>query len=246
MKVINATWDQVNTGLKTCEIVFEKNDTFQTYLDAYIEGDYQFSVVKVPVGDLELVHQLEDLEYRFMETQFSIMVNTDEFDKFDKRWMRVITRTSYTKIEDKDEFNILLQNIGEDMFRTDRISLDENLGKKISKLRYVNWLTDLFEKKEAEIFFLNRDNERAGFFVLRRIEKDFLQSVIAGVFNKYQRKALSVALIYYYLKYARDYGAKSILTSFSSNNSLMMNTFTKTIAFKINKIYYVLRKMIKE
>jgi len=246
MKVINATWDQVNTGLKTCELIFEENETLYDYLKSSVEHNYEYHVVKVPSKNIKLVHDLEDLGYRFMETQFSIIVNAEEFDKFDKRWMRIITRTSYTKIEDKDEFNILLQNIGEDMFRTDRISLDENLGKKISKLRYVNWLTDLFERKEAEIFFLNRDNERAGFFVLRRIEQDFLQSIIAGVFNKYQGKGLSVALIYYYLKYARDYDAKSILTSFSSNNSLMMNTFTKTIAFKTNKIYYVLRKMIKE
>jgi len=246
MKVINATWDQVNTGLKTCELIFDENDTIYDYLKSKIEDNYEYSVVKVSSESIRLVHDLEDLGYRFMETQFSIMVNTEEFDKFDKRWMRVIARTSYTKIEEKDEFNILLQNIGEDMFRTDRISLDENLGKKISKRRYVNWLTDLFEKKEAEIFFLNRNNERTGFFVLKRINQNVFQSVIAGLFTKYQGQGLSVVLIYYYLKYARDYGAKSIITSFSSNNLLMMNTFTKTIAFKTNKIYYVLRKMIIE
>ena len=47
MVITNAIWDTKNTGLKTCEILFEANDSFQTYLDAEIEKKYDFSVIKM-------------------------------------------------------------------------------------------------------------------------------------------------------------------------------------------------------
>ena len=46
MKLIDARWDEKVTGLKTCEIVFGKTDTFQTYLGADVETNFQFSLLK--------------------------------------------------------------------------------------------------------------------------------------------------------------------------------------------------------
>lgn len=109
----------------------------------------------------------------------------------------------------------------------------------------MNWIIDIYEKNEAEIFLLEKNLLKTGFFILKKVKKDVYHSIIAGIFNEYQGQGLSIALIYYYLKIAIDRNARSVITSFSSNNQKMFNTFTKTVSFKTLNISYVLRKIVE-
>jgi len=245
MKLTNATWEERNSGLTTCEIIFEKGDSIDDYLAAKVEDNYRYSVVKIPSVCINLVNNLEELGYRFIETQFNISVNTTEIDRIDKKWLRVIKGTGINRLENKNDLDFILFNVGTGMFCNDRITLDEGLGKDISTLRYTNWIKDLNEDENTEIFYLTKDSKRAGFFIIQKDSENILHSVIAGIFNDFQGHGLSAALIYYYLILARERNAKSVYTSISSNNLLMLNTFTKTVPFKTCQIFYVFRKHIK-
>jgi hypothetical protein len=245
MKVIDAIWEKRNTGLKTCELVFSSEDSINDYLDNNIEKNYEHIVAKVPADNIVLVHQLEDYGYRFMETQFSISVAAHELDKIDQKWNRVLAGTSYKKVDNRNDLELLLTNIKAGMFTDDRISMDERFGINVSYRRYVNWIVDIYEDKKAEIFILEKNISKAGFFIIKQVNRDVLHSIIAGIFKEYQGQGLSIALIYFYLKIAVDRNARYVNTFFSSNNQKMLNTFTKTVSFKTLNICYVLRKVIE-
>lgn len=246
MKVIDAYWEVRNSGLTTCEIVFEDGDSIDEYLAANIEKTFRYSVVKIPLDNLKLLHHLEDIGYKYIETQFNVCVATTEINKIDKKWNRVIKGTNCQKLRSEQDLDIILSNIGDGMFDSDRISLDEKLGKETSARRYINWIKDLYKDRDAEIFYLTKHGKNAGFFILRKGSNESIYSVIAGIFNEYKGHGLSVTLIYYYLKLALEKNKKNVFTSFSSNNMGMLNTFTKTVSFKILNIFYVLRKLIDE
>lgn len=244
MRLVNATWEEKNTGMRTCEIVFNPEDTIKDYLAARVEDQFNYFVVKIPNGNLKLIHDLEDIGFRYMEMQFCISVDSGEIDKIDKRWERIIKETSCKRLYSNEDLEILLNQISSGMFTNDRISLDEKLGEKISSLRYSNWIKDLFYKNNCEIYFLIKNKSRTGFFVVRKESESIMNSVIAGIFNEFKGHGLSVALIYHYLKLAIIRDAKLVTTSFSSNNLQMLNTFTRTVAFRTTNVYYVLRKII--
>ena len=245
MEVINAEWEIRNTGLKTCELEFGLEDTIDDYLEKNIEKNYEYIVAKVSADNIILIHKLEDIGFRFIETQFVILVETHELEKIDHKWDRVLERTNCKKIRNRTDLKFIQNNIEEGMFKNDRISMDERLSKKISSMRYANWINDLYENDNTEIFLLEKNNSKAGFFVLKKDCKNAHHSVIAGIFKKHQGRGLSFALIYYYLKIAADKHVRCVYTSFSSNNIKMLNTFTKTVSFKTIKIHYVLRKIIE-
>jgi hypothetical protein len=246
MKTINAIWEKKNTGFKTCELEFKCEDTINDYLNNNIEKDYDFIVAKVPTNNIVLLHKLEDNGYRFMETQFTICsIAKEESERIDQKWNRFITGTSYKKIDNKDDLEFLLENIQEGMFTYDRISLDEKFGKEISSRRYINWILDIFEENKSEIFMLEKNSTKVGFFIINEVDKNVLQSTMGGIFNKYIGKGLSIAMIYYCLKIAVDRNVRSVITSFSSNNQNMLNTFTKIVSFRTLKISYVLRKFVE-
>lgn len=243
MKIVNTFWEERNTGLRTCEIIFNEGDTIEDFLIKKTDNEFQYSVVKIPSNNLILLHELEDIGYRFIETQFCISVDASEIESFNKKWDRIIENTDIERITDPDELEFLLIKIREGMFKNDRISLDEKFGEKFSSLRYTNWIKDIFNDENFEIYFLLKHSERAGFLVITRVSDREMKSIIAGIFNDHKGHGLSVALIYYYLKLALIKNAKAVITSFSSNNLQMLNTFTRAVAFKTTSFYYVLRKL---
>jgi hypothetical protein len=246
MKLINAYWEIRNSGLTTCEIVFEKDDSIDDYLAANVEKSFQYSIVKIPPDNLKLVHYFEDIGYKYIETQFNVCVATSELEKIDKKWERVLEDTVCQQLRNEEELDIILSNIREGMFDRDRVSLDEKLGKETSALRYNNWIMDLYRDANTKVYYLIKRGEKVGFFIIREGTDKYIHSVIAGIFNNYKGQGLSVTLIYYYLKLATERKAKNVYTSFSSNNIGMLNTFTKTVSFKTLSIYYVLRKFINK
>ena len=74
MKIVKAVWEKRNLGYDAYEIVLDKRDLkkgaesiledlrAQNFYHAYV-------TIKMPVGNLNVLHALEDVGFRFMETQ---------------------------------------------------------------------------------------------------------------------------------------------------------------------------------
>ena len=75
MKIVEATWERRNFGRDAWEITLGREDladvekTLAALRDSRFAGAYV--CVKMPVGNLKMLHALEDDGFRFLETQLS-------------------------------------------------------------------------------------------------------------------------------------------------------------------------------
>lgn len=244
MKIIDAIWDEKVTGLKTCEIVFGETDTFLSYLEAGIENNYKFSVTKVPVGNIELVHNLEEIGYRYLENQLDISFNVDQIEYINPIWQKLLKGFSYKLIRKKEEIENVKNQVSQRMFEADRYSRDPFWKNEISSRRYVNWIDDLFEKGLIKFYVMIKNEKEVGFFTIKVESRTTTSCPIAGIYNQYKFSGYIFVLAWYLLVLSREMGAKKWVSSISTNNRNILSSFSKVFTFKVNDIFIVLRKTI--
>lgn len=246
MKIINAIWEERNTGLKTCEIVFEKKDTFQTYLDSEIENNYEFSVVKIPVGNLMLVHKLEDFGYRYLENHIILCLEANQLDDINPRWKRLLTGFKCKLLTTNEEMVSVLHEVENNMFNTDRYSLDPFWPANISSRRYSNWIKDLFESGIAQFYLIVKDEKEIGFFSIIKESQNINSCPIAGIFNVHKSAGYIFVLTWFWLLKSKEMGYEKLTTSISSNNRVILSSISKVFTFKVSDTYIVMRKILKK
>lgn len=244
MKITNATWDQDITGIKTCEIIFEKGDNIENYLKAGIENEFRYSIVKVPVGELKIVHCLEEFGYRYLENQLTLSFKTEQLERIDKKWMRLLNGFNYKLAENQNDINSIIKQVGNNMFNTDRYSLDPYWGDTISSKRYMNWINYLFRDKTVRVYIMVKRNKEVGFFTVKKEKNNIFSCPIAGIYNQFKFSGFIFVLVFYILEISRDMGADQFITSISSNNQNLLSSFSKIFNFKVNETSIVLRKVI--
>jgi hypothetical protein len=244
MDLINAYWDEKITGLKTCEVVFGKGDSIQTYLNACIEKNFKFSVVKIPVGNLKLVHQLEDIGYRYLENQLVLSFNVGQLEHINAVWKRLFNGFSYKLLTNKQELESIAIQVNDKMFEADRYSQDPFWNEDLSSKRYVNWIDELFVSNQARFFMMEKNGREVGFFAIKKETDKTNSCPIAGIFNKYQFSGYIFVLVWYILAISKDMGVNKFITSISSNNRNLLSSFSKIFTFKVNDTLIVLRKVI--
>lgn len=246
MLIIDANWEERNTGFKTGEIIFEQGDSFNSYLDSDIENRFQIIVVKIPVGDLKLVHQMEDIGYRYLENQMVLSFEVNQIDNVNPKWERLLKGSDCKLLTTREEINFLLNEIKGNMFESDRISLDPFWGKGTSAKRYISWITDLYEKGTARFYGISHYGEQIGFFSMKKESGKIQSCPIAGIYNKYKSSGYIFVLTYYWLLQSKKFGTKRLITSVSSNNRNILSSLSKIFYFRINETNIVLRKLIKQ
>jgi hypothetical protein len=244
MKIVDASWEEKNIGLKTCEIVFERGDTFEEYLSSNIENNYQFSVVKIPVGDLTLVHQLEEIGYRYLENQLLLTFDADQSGDINPKWDRLTKGFSCKLLTTKDELKSILREVSSSLFETDRFSLDPIWDEELSSKRYQNWITDLFESGKAQFYVIAKDGNDRGFFSIKKESDTVISCPIAGIYKKYKSSGYIYVLTRFWFLQGYKMGSKKLITSISSNNRIMLSSISKVFSFAIKDINIILRKVI--
>jgi hypothetical protein len=244
MNITEASWDEKITGLKQCEIVFEESDTFTTYLDAEIERNFKFSVVKIHIGNLKLVHQLEDFGYRYLENQLVLSFNVEQLSHINSIWNRLFNGFSYKFLSSKDELANVTNQVSKNMFEADRYSQDPFWPNDLSSRRYVNWINELFDLSQIKFYTMINNGKEVGFFAIKRESQKVNSCPIAGIYNKYKFSGYIFILVWDILVISRDMGAKKFFTSISSNNRNLLSAFSKIFNFRVDDTFIVLRKVI--
>jgi hypothetical protein len=246
MQVINAYWDEKVSGYKTCEIVFEKAESFQSYKDAEIEKEFRFSVAKIPIGNLRLVHQLEEIGYRYLENQLFLSFDVDQLEYIKSKWYRLFNGFTYKLLTTSEELAYLTGQVSDKMFEADRYSQDPFWTNDISSKRYVNWITGLFETGKVRFYTMIKNGVDVGFFAIRSESEKTNSCPIAGIYNQYKFSGYIFVLVHDILTISREERANKFVTSISSNNSNLLSSFSKIFNFKVSDIYIVLRKVINQ
>ncbi|WP_038178850.1 hypothetical protein [Vibrio rhizosphaerae] len=241
MDVIDAYWEQRNLNLKTYELIFNDADNIELY-DVWfdsVKSHADYIVSKVPVGHPQLCNDLLSNGFSFIEMITVVSVN--QLPTLSNIQQRIMKKISYTEMTDED-VEVLYSEIRKGLFKTDRIAMESGLGIEKSIRRYIGWLSD--EKARGARFYrINFNDEYAGFFVLGTMKNNKMSSILAGIFESYQKYAIGFFMNYLAYQEAFSQGAKAVKTSFSSNNR-GASSIHYSIACNLHEQYYVLSKMV--
>jgi len=186
MKFIDVFWEKRNLGVNTLEIEFDDNEEIDYFTLELKLKKYDYVVAKVPVGNIKICHLLEQNGFKFMESQIFIKKKLRDYSKENDYFNKFSEKISIKQIIDKSSLEKLLSLIDEDMFNTDRISLDQHFGKKKAMLRYKNWIRDEFNDNRSELYELVYQDDKVGFFLIKDNQKDEMDGLLGGIYTKFK------------------------------------------------------------
>jgi hypothetical protein len=215
MKVVNATWEQRNLGVRAIEIELEKWDKPDAISGICQNFGSGYIVARVPVGAPELILELQRIGFVFSETMFycshfggGFELNSVQNRLFTRAFSR---KMSSAGIED------LFTEIRSGVFSTDRISLDSKFGVAMANRRYCYWIQDEISRG-ANVYSAHIDGLEIGFFALKKnkIGESFL--FLSGLFRKYNSSGLGFCPHFLGILQGLNNGERRVRLAVSSNN----------------------------
>ena len=246
MKIINATWEKRNLGCDAYEIQIERKDlkNFSSMMSELKKQDFSgaYVTVKMPVGNLEALHALEDDGFRFMETQYKIK-NKIAYYQHPRGFMSVLKDVELeTIIKKEDQWEKFILKLTPELFTTDRIYLDPVLNINMSAMRYQNWMRDLVGKEDTKLIIIKYRKKAFGFHLFRcDYENGILDGILGGIFPEFKNTPLGFIWYAVIYEYGKQNGFSFFEGAFSSNNLSVFKLFMQS-GSSCYDTSYVLRK----
>ena len=216
MKIVDAVWEKRNLGVTAKEVTLDLGDTVDG-LDELFELDSEYTVVRVPVGCVDLMFKLNDLGYRFIETMLNIQHgHKDVGSGLDRITKRIAESITYFEMSD-NELEELRRQLRGGIFYTDRISLDPEFSAAKAAERYIGWIGDL-QSQGGNVFKCVLSGEIFGYFTSKIDGSNVNRVDNVGVYKNYENAGLGVGLVNASIRHACEAGAKMTVSSVSSNN----------------------------
>lgn len=241
MKIVEAVWEKRNLGMDAYEISLTKKDLadVDNVLNFLRQQNFQncYVVIKLPVGNLKILHALEDEGYRFMETQFEMK---DYFQPYeDDDIIKELKNSCVREVVPKtrEAWEEIISRITPGMFDTDRISLDQNFGPEVACKRYQNWCRDLFDNPDSYMWILKSNDDIVSFSVCiynRQKEQD--EGVIGGVFENQKGNGFGLLQAVHQCDFVHP-----TRTTVSSNNLTVLKIYQKYGTIIIGEKYVLSR-----
>ncbi|WP_138496209.1 GNAT family N-acetyltransferase [Paenibacillus pinistramenti] len=242
MKKIDAYWELRNLDRSVLEIEFEDKDTIHVLNDLTQDfQNYPYIVAKIPKGKLELVHSLEDMGFRFMETQFELSRNLNRRRELSRYVQKMFPQCTWEKVDTEEKLQGFLAKIEEGIFVTDRVSLDPVFGTETAYKRYVNWMSNAYYSGTAHIYQVELNSKKIGFFYCSAVDTNTVQGILTAVYKEHIHNGLGLIVIEAGLKWAKESGYSKLVIKTSSNNLEALRAYTSA-GFETKNAYYILRK----
>ena len=238
MKVINAIWEKRNLGVDCNEIEIDSNDTIATINETLENYKAEYTVIKVPIGMLDICHYLQSLGYNFMELM-TTCYNNATLPRLTSIQERIVKSVNYEEMNSKD-IDVAFNHIKNGMFTTDRVSIDSNFTKEQSSQRYIGWISDDLKLK-GKIFKILYKDEAVGFFTLKNQGKGNFITNLGGLYPNFMKSGFGVVILYKTVNEAIKQDAKKVFSAFSSNNR-GATSIHFSLSFNLDKQYYVFVK----
>ncbi len=214
MKIVDAVWDTVNLGKKTYEITIDNSDPIESIEKSLADVDGEYLVVKIQSDNVPVSMLLQSLGYYFVEEQV-LMEHDLKIVARSSLMQRLYDSMTYSIMTDP-EVEMLISEVQNGLFSTDRISLDPKFGQEYSVRRYVNWIRQL-RQNGAFLYSLKYKGDYEGFVILKESKKDNeYESVLGGAYQKYRCSGLG--LVQKEQEIVRERGGKRLYTTVSTNN----------------------------
>lgn len=241
MEYKDCIWEIDNLDKRTIELSFSKDDLFKDVFSSSLYKDYEYIVSKVPSGNIDCLLGLQNEGFKIIELQINNSKKTAEFD-YNHRLLRSIAKSIFFKpaTTDSDLCNIL-NKMTPNMFSTDRVYLDPDLGPEKGLRRYKNWLTTEFHRGGVVYEFGTNDQIKG--FALLSIENELCHYILGGVYEEFQNTGEGVLTavnpFYYFMRY--NIKVKKVYGGLSSNNFPMEQIYN-FLNYKVDSLTYVLVK----
>lgn len=215
MKVVHATWEQRNLGVDCREITVQPEDSADDMARGLREHETQYTVVRLPVGRMDLLIRAQELGYLVVETM-THCYHTGATFNLNAIQQRIIDRIRWEPMDETGKATMFAE-IRQGMFTTDRVSLDPHFSGDLANQRYVFWIQDELARGGRVFKMLYGDRE-LGFFTLKRQSDDVQFAFLSGTYSAFRTSGFGFACHYCEVVEGVRSGAKRVLSSYSSNN----------------------------
>ena len=238
MKIIKADWELRNLGVLCQEAEIEAEDLLETIKNEIKKIDATYVVVKAPVARPEIYSCLMEHGFSFIEASIRVSYKLKELvcPKLIKRLSDEIT---YREMNN-DEISIMKQQIGQGMFKTDRVSLDPMFSKEQAARRYVFWMLDEKKRGSKLLNYIYKD-QPVGFSCMKEVKPKVFYPVLGGVYLLEKTLPIGGAIIYKQLEIAKEMGGIELFTYISSNNPAVMRSYSQ-LGYTFDEVKYVFIK----
>ncbi len=224
MKVVDCTWELDNLGKRTVEVSVEANELIEENELEAIEQTYQYVVLKIAPGNMDMNILMSKRQYVFTESQFSIYKKLDSSLSLNENQQRIYKDFEMREVSSVSD---VISQLSLSMFRTDRIWIDPDFGPEYSLRRYSNWIKTDVQKMLSKLYSLIYQGKEVGFCMLQHEDKR-MKVVLDGLYKQYQGQGLGCLLPfcgYYYKENFVD--IEDYVTTISSNNLGVLHTYNK-------------------
>ena len=124
MKISDCFWEERNLGVKTAEIIFEKDELIISEKLLEVESLCDYIVIKSPISRFDISHALCGFNYSFVEVQITLEKNLTLSDLDGEMGSLFDIKLANTD----EDIRFVESKINEGLFSTDRIALDSSFG----------------------------------------------------------------------------------------------------------------------
>ena len=198
------------------EITLEKQDFDSLDSIKLIEDNSDYVVIKFSTDLNKLIFEVQDLGYTFVELLNTTTKKTSSLPPLHGLKQRFFQNLNIKEI-DKNSSSLVFDNFENDLFQTDRISVDPFFKLDQTGIRYVGLINDVLEN-EGVLSGLYLKNELVGFYTYKVESCELMKFQIGAIFNKFKNLGFGYFLNYFQLLEAQQLGVASVSTTYSSNN----------------------------
>lgn len=246
MKIVNCTWELDNIGKKTAEIEISLHESVDKNLVADVEHDYEYIVVKIPAGHIEASETIQDMGYKYFETQMKLSKTAKSFN-YNDRLFKLFSNTIKIDVADTEEkLQRILDSMTPMMFSTDRISCDPIFGPEVGLRRYQNWTKTEYQRGSFLYEMQLEDGAGIG-FGLARLGENEVHGLLGGIYEKYQNLGYGLLTSSSFQLYCMQSGHRysRLITAISSNN-LPVLQFYNYLNYKVDNLFDVFIKHVEK
>lgn len=243
MKILKQDWEKRNLGIDSYELRFDSTDNESAVTAALNEcPPCDYILVRVPDNKMEIAYKLQDLGFKFAETNFELSCNLKkvQLPLVFKKYYEHITESISAPAEIEQIYDCIKSGV----FDTDKIALDPKFGLKKSGNRFYMWCKDEIEKKTSTPYTIYLDKKPLGFYILKKVTDKTYNSLFAGLFDKSSAVGFGFSVLYNPLIEAKRQGATNMTTSVSSNNTASLKMHL-ALGYEIKSLNYVFIKHTK-
>lgn len=243
MNIKETPWEKRNLGVESSvEFYIESEDCISTLSTSVLENrDYKYQVTHIPVGKVDILNEFLQHGFYFAETKIELIADLKKFS-LSPAFERFSSLLDYHRVN-KEELDMIYAKMRDGIFDTDKIALDPCFDAHIAGNRYALWTKDEILAGICSVYIVTQNDDRIGFFVLKKVNDRIGDSFLAGLFDKNYNVGLGFSVLYFPMEEAKRLNFKKIITGVSSNNpdSVKMHL---ALGYQIRAMNYTLVKHI--